>query len=64
MLKTNNSFFIGDVIKDELLKNINITSIPRYILINKNSEIIERDAPRPSNPILKLLLDKYLKESE
>jgi thiol-disulfide isomerase/thioredoxin len=59
MLTTKNSFFIGDIMKDDLLKNINVSSIPRYILIDKNGKIIDRDAPRPSDPKLKILLSKF-----
>ncbi|GIJ93409.1 TlpA family protein disulfide reductase [Capnocytophaga stomatis] len=37
-----------------------IKSIPRFILIDKNGNIISADAPRPSNPIIKELINKNL----
>lgn len=46
----------------KFLKDNNIQSIPRFILIGKNGKIINPNAPRPSDPKLKELIDKYLKE--
>ncbi len=37
-----------------------IQTIPRFILIDKNGNIINADAPRPSNPDIKELLNKNL----
>lgn len=37
-----------------------IKSIPRFILIDKNGNIINADAPRPSNPSIKELINKNL----
>lgn len=39
-----------------------VTSIPRYVLINKEGRIINADAPHPINPELKILLDSVLKK--
>lgn len=37
-------------------------SIPKYPIVNKKGEIVERRAKRPSNPVsLKKQLEKYLK---
>lgn len=38
----------------------NITAIPRYILIGKDGNIISADAPRPSDPALKKLVEENL----
>jgi thiol-disulfide isomerase/thioredoxin len=36
-------------------------SIPRYVIVNRKGEIVEKNAARPSNPIsLKKQLEKYL----
>ncbi|MBS1591046.1 MAG: TlpA family protein disulfide reductase [Bacteroidetes bacterium] len=43
-------------------KLFNISSIPRYLVIDKSGKIVDADAPRPSSPQLKMLLDKLLKE--
>jgi thiol-disulfide isomerase/thioredoxin len=45
-----------------LNKQLNLTSIPRYVLLNKKGEIINSDALRPSDPKLKELIDKHLKD--
>lgn len=37
-----------------------INGIPRFILIDPNGNIVDPDAPRPSDPILKDLLDSIL----
>ena len=41
-------------------QQMQIETIPRYILIDKEGNIVDRDAPRPSDPKLKELIDKYL----
>ncbi|MBS1620440.1 MAG: TlpA family protein disulfide reductase [Bacteroidetes bacterium] len=43
-----------------LAKKIKLITIPHYILINKESKIVDTDAPRPSDPKLILILDKLL----
>lgn len=52
-------------LKNSILKSVYNTSsysIPRYILVGKDGEIINTDAPRPSNPKLILLLNKLAGE--
>jgi thiol-disulfide isomerase/thioredoxin len=34
----------------EVVQKFKITGIPRYMIINKNGEIVSKDAKRPSNP--------------
>lgn len=38
-----------------------VTSIPRYVLINKEGKIINADAPHPMSPELKILIEGLLK---
>ena len=40
-----------------------VTSIPRYVLINKEGEIINFDAPQPMDPDLKKLIDRLLNKA-
>ena len=40
-----------------------VTSIPRYVLINKEGKIINADAPQSMNPELKIVIDGLLKKS-
>lgn len=41
-----------------------VTSIPRYVLVDKEGQIINFDTPQPMNPELKTLLDKLLKVTD
>jgi thiol-disulfide isomerase/thioredoxin len=40
-----------------------VTSIPRYVLINREGKIINYDAPHPMNPELKILIDNLLEKT-
>jgi thiol-disulfide isomerase/thioredoxin len=44
------------------LKNIDLSSIPRYIILDKEGKIINTDAPRPSDPKIWEIFDKLLKK--
>ena len=43
------SFLLSIEQKDAILKNIDLSSIPRYVLINKAGVIVNADADRPGN---------------
>lgn len=45
----------------QFVKDLNITGIPRFILIDPNGKIVKSDAARPSSPNLELELDALLK---
>ncbi|AUC20186.1 TlpA family protein disulfide reductase, partial [Polaribacter reichenbachii] len=55
-----NSYVVSGKNKD-FMKQINLKYIPRYILINKNGEIVAPYAPKPKSKDLRNLIDKYLK---
>lgn len=44
----------------DFMNQYKIMGVPRYMIVNKNGKIINEDAPRPSDPTLKELLDKAL----
>ncbi|MUU77280.1 TlpA family protein disulfide reductase [Winogradskyella endarachnes] len=44
----------------DFMKSYQVTSIPRFILIDPNGNIVSADAPRPSNPALTKLLNELL----
>jgi len=48
----------------DLLTFFEVTSIPRYVLINKNGDFFALDAKRPSDPLLVQDFETLLKESE
>lgn len=43
-------------------KNFGISSIPRYMILNKKGEWVNKDAPRPSDPELRDLLIKLMND--
>lgn len=45
----------------KITKDYKITGIPRFMLFDKNGNVISSDAPRPSDPSLKTLILKYVK---
>lgn len=45
----------------DFCKAYNINSIPRFILIDTKGNIVDADAPRPSDPALVAKLDELLK---
>jgi len=46
-----------DGFRSDFIRAYQINSIPRFILIDPDGKIVSGDAPRPSNPILKDLLN-------
>ena len=43
-------------------KDLNLKSIPRYLLFNKNGELVHKNAPSPDSKELRSLLDKYIEQ--
>lgn len=60
ILNKENSFLLIKSDKDEFLKEINVSSIPRFVLFGKDGKIIDLDAPRPSNTEIETLIEKHL----
>ena len=46
--------------KSEFVQQYGIMGIPRFILIDPKGDIVAGDAPRPSDPQLKIMLDELL----
>lgn len=61
VLNKENSFLLTKSDKDDLLKKINLSTIPRYVLFGKDGKIINSDAPRPSDINIEALIEKHLK---
>jgi thiol-disulfide isomerase/thioredoxin len=60
ILTKENSYLLIKSDKDTLLKKINLSTIPRFVLFGKEGEIISLDAPRPSSTAIEKLLDNRL----
>jgi hypothetical protein len=53
---------IGDnAWKSSICVDYKITGIPRFMVFNKLGQIVSIDAPRPSTPALKEMIEKLLK---
>jgi thiol-disulfide isomerase/thioredoxin len=60
ILTKENSYLLIKSEKDKLLKKINLSTIPRFVLFDKEGKIISLDAPRPSSATIEKLLDDHL----
>lgn len=60
ILNKDNNYLLLKSDQDQVLQKIDISSIPRYVLFNKEGEIIDVNAPRPSRKELETLIEKYL----
>ena len=47
--------------KTALFKKYKISTIPKYMLLNKDGIVISADAPRPSDLNVKVFINSYLK---
>ena len=46
----------------KIAKDYKITGIPRFMVFGKEGQVVEADAPRPSTPVLKALIEQELKK--
>lgn len=60
ILNKENSFLLVKSDKDELLKQINVSTIPRFVLFGKDGKIISADAPRPSSIEIETLIQSHM----
>ncbi|WP_281238669.1 TlpA family protein disulfide reductase [Flavobacterium praedii] len=60
ILNKENSFLLIKSEKDEILKEINLSTIPRCVLFGKDGKIINLDAPRPSSTEMETLIKANL----
>ncbi|MBD3591600.1 TlpA disulfide reductase family protein [Bacteroides sp. GM023] len=54
--------FAGDEASEKLMKPYKITGIPRFILVDKNGNLLSANAPRPSSPDVRTVLNDALKK--
>ncbi len=55
-------YLIGSSKNSAILSQFNITSIPRYMIIDAKGVVINQNAPRPSDPRLIKVFDELLKK--
>lgn len=56
-----NNFFITNSKNSKILEKLKLELIPRYIIFDKRGNIVEMNAPRPSDQQVTTTIDKYLK---
>ena len=59
-LLTESNFILQNDFASSFAKHFKINSIPRYLLLDKSGKLISADAPRPSDPKIKELINKFL----
>lgn len=59
--KTHN-YLLMDTDNSKLIKDFRIKTIPRYVLFDKKGELIDANAPRPSDLGFKTILNNLLKQ--
>ncbi|TAN14299.1 MAG: TlpA family protein disulfide reductase [Chitinophagaceae bacterium] len=55
-------YYSVDGFKNSLAKIIGLKSIPRFMLINKKGDIVNTDAPRPSDPQLFRMINRLVSQ--
>jgi thiol-disulfide isomerase/thioredoxin len=58
----NNSYLLMNSETSSLKKVFNLSSLPKYIIVNKEGKVVNTNAPRPNDPSLNLLLNKLISE--
>src|SRR5699024_2707405 len=61
-IPTNNNYLLLDTRDSKLLDHLSIKTIPKYILINNQGEVIDLDVPRPSSKSFIPTINEYLKK--
>lgn len=57
-----NNYFIVNSKNCKMLEQIKLKLIPRYLIFDKKGKLTELNAVRPSNELIKEMLDNYLEE--
>lgn len=56
-----NSFVVPDLYSSAIVSNFRVTTIPRYLIYDKNGNMVKDNAPPPGSSMGIRLIDKYLK---
>jgi thiol-disulfide isomerase/thioredoxin len=60
--KLENSFLIDNRYSSTLVKELEVSSIPRYLLYDKRGKLVHKNAPRPEGEAIMKLIEEYLKK--
>ena len=56
------NYFIINPKNASIIKDLKVKTIPRYMVFNKQGELINQNAPSPESKEIKVLLNKYIEE--
>jgi thiol-disulfide isomerase/thioredoxin len=59
---SHHCYMVSNGFQSDFAQHFNITSIPRYLVFDKNGKMVDANAPRPSDNKFKSLLNKLLAE--
>jgi thiol-disulfide isomerase/thioredoxin len=62
LLDYPNNYLLTDPKRAALIKELNLESIPRYLIYNKTGELVNQNAPGPQDGEARRLLTKYASE--
>jgi thiol-disulfide isomerase/thioredoxin len=60
--KLENSFLIDNRYSSTLVKELEVSSIPRYLLYDKHGNLVHKNAPRPEGDAIVELIESYLRK--
>ncbi len=60
----NGSFYIDSLNHEKVRKAFQLTSIPRYMLFDRNGKLLDQNAPDPKSDEIKKLFDRYLRDNK
>lgn len=61
--ETTNHYLMVNQDKSSFMKQFGINAIPRYLILNQAGQVVDSEAPNPSDPKLKGLINKYLENT-
>ena len=59
-MNSPNSFLLANNKTSQLMKSLDIKTIPRFVLIDKKGKIVSKDALRPGDKKITTLIDQFL----
>jgi thioredoxin-related protein len=62
MKLNQNQYFLNEVESKVVKEKFQIQGLPTYFMINKKGEIIDKEAPRPSDILTKAKINELLNE--
>ena len=62
IFNSTNSFILNEINDKDILSKLKITTIPRFVLLDENGQILDANLLRPSDPDFKSVIGKHIKK--